>query len=87
MTKEPLRVWRLGERLCLVDAAGKSKDATVVLASPNGKSLAVKFDGFFNPRGGVGGFALLMPLWWSGDSFESFDAEGYGQGAVKVEAR
>lgn len=87
---EPPRIWKKGELCRLIGSTGNRKDAVIILASQNGKSLAVEFDGFFNPSGGMGGFLGMMPLMWCDDHFESFnprDPQSEGNATVAVEER
>ena len=86
---EPPHVFKFGDLCRVIDAKGNRKDAKVILASPNGQSLAVAFEGFFSPRGQLGGFLGMMPLSWCDDHFESFDLTGSSEaaGTVKIEPR
>lgn len=67
------RIWKAGED-CEISGGGNKTLAVVILASPNGESLAVSFDGFFHPGGAkIGGYLEMMPLVWCGDHFEDFN--------------
>lgn len=90
----PPHVFKKGDACQLIDLRGNAKAATVILASANGKSLAVQFDGFFSPLGGMGGFLQLMPLLWVDDHFEPFappgsspESQAEASVSVKIEPR
>jgi hypothetical protein len=53
----PPRVWRTGEEVIL-RCDGRSLPARILLASPNGHSLALAFEGI------VAGFVGMMPVLW-----------------------
>lgn len=57
-----MRIWKPGEK-CRATCQGSSVVATVVLASSNGRSLAIEFDAI------LAGYAGLMLLLWKGDGF------------------
>lgn len=83
----PPHIFKQGDACTLVDMKGRRKSATVILASTNGVSIAVQFEGLFSPQGGIGGFLGMMPLMWTGERFESFDVTGEAEavGTVIVE--
>lgn len=85
--KGPSRIWRKGDLVVVVGSAGDRKNAVVILASENGRSLALQFEGMFNPRGGLGGFVGMMPLLWVNGRFETFDPSGIDHGNVTLEER
>lgn len=53
-----LRVWNTGDAV-MVEFEGRTLRASVLLASHNGRSLALQFDGL------VGGYAGMMPAMWN----------------------
>jgi len=55
------RPFRRGD-FVIISAHGATKDAMVVLASANGQSLMVMFDGGLFWPGAEGGYAGMMPL-------------------------
>jgi len=65
---EPTRIWKTGER-CRIACAGRTLDGFILLASPNGVSLAVEYEGILHPAGMIGGYYLMMPLLWNGRTF------------------
>lgn len=50
-----------------IAAHGQTKRAMVTLASPNGRSIMVMFDGGLFWPSGAGGYAGTMPLLWTDD--------------------
>lgn len=59
----------------MMTCEGRRKEAKILLASENGKSLAVEFDGLFGANNGS--FLGIMPLLWSDErgQFESLASE------------
>jgi hypothetical protein len=53
-----------------VTFAGRTVEATVALASPNGRSLFLTFDAM------LGGYVGGMPLLWDGAHFRELGREG-----------
>jgi hypothetical protein len=76
----PPRIWKMGD-CCQLRAGETRKEALVLLASTNGRSLAFSFTGLFRVAGGfhVGGIALL----WDGKAFRDLKTEA----VVEVEER
>lgn len=58
---EPARIWKTGER-CRITYAGRTIEGKVELASPNGKSIAVRFDAI------LGGFVEVICALYDDDS-------------------
>jgi hypothetical protein len=54
--------WRHGERVA-IGRDGRAVDGTIELASKNGASLMLRFDGL------LGGYLGLMPVVWSGSCY------------------
>ena len=52
-----MRIYRKDDRV-LVTFRGRSVDAIVIVASENGRSLALQFEGL------LGGYAGTMPVLW-----------------------
>ena len=66
MTDTPSRIWKTGERL-VITSGGKTLDGKVLLASSNGISLAIAYDGFLSPYPiGMGGY---LPVLWTQGAF------------------
>jgi hypothetical protein len=65
---EPPRVWKTGESV-RITCGGRTLDGEVLLASPNGVSLAVVYEGMLNPSGQLGGYLMMMPLLWRDGAF------------------
>lgn len=68
MSTDPTRIWRTGERV-RITTGGRTVDGTVILASPNGRSLALGFEALLSPMGGLGGYAGMMPVMWNEGAF------------------
>ena len=67
------RLWKLGDGCVIRCGDGRAVEATVLLASANGVSLALQFEAI------IGGWVAMMPLLWSEERarFEDFRGEGY----------
>lgn len=58
----PPRIWHRGQRCKLTTPTGKSTEAEVILASPSGISLCLKFEAIMD------GWAGMAPILWRDES-------------------
>jgi hypothetical protein len=72
---EPTRIWKTGEA-CQITCGGRTVEGRIELASSNGISLALTFEGVLDPGGDLGGYAGGMAVMWNGQSFQDWAGRG-----------
>lgn len=76
MTAPPKRIWKTGDRVLITSGSIRLKTAGMVaMASSNGVSLMLAFEGMVWAAGG-GAYLGMMPVMWTGEFFEDLIAGG-----------
>ena len=78
-----MKIWKTGEP-CRITAGGRTVNGRIELASPNGLSVFICFDGLLDPGGELGGYAGGMALSWNGRAFEDLMGRGIVELAERV---
>lgn len=71
----PPRIWKTGEPVRIA-TGGRTVDGRIELASPNGISVFITYDGFLHPAGAPGGYLGGMAAMWNGRDYQ--DLAGLG---------